>query len=499
MSDPNIPKDAGDTAPAEDKVDKSNQPSILNIKSIPKDTLMRVESDVLAPLTFSQSEAVWELQPKGFLHPNSALEIGFDVNGTLTRAFPFIGVGIHSIVRRAVLRTTAGRVINDTDDWNKLQAVNSMFLNNSSNKNREQYTSGRQLDFEVTYAEGSDTNTTPRGVAGNVVAGTGGYGLSNNYEYCEIAPAQLDDGEIGSNVQNHLLNSAESTFQIKLHELFPYFKAGNQMPLFLLPNEKIQVVLYWADTAGTNRLAISSADEDAGRTDEAITLARSKCKFIADYTFYEGKIMEKFRDDYKDGMEFAYNDTRLSKQTLTAANALSNVRNLGGNGMVVDNVVWNYNVDTGGETSLLGSYVGDAPTVTAAVPSRNLLTSNVFINSEFLFPQSVSNPARHFHNLKEATGRIPFVSRQCYSGQGIEGSVSGVLDRAFEGRDQVDNLSSKFFHQGFRLEGLSTRINNSGIQLHSDAITGATVTQRAWLDIKRRVVISDGHLECYFI
>ncbi len=42
--------DASDTAPAPSNSNQS--PSILNIKSMETNTLMRVESDVLEPLTF---------------------------------------------------------------------------------------------------------------------------------------------------------------------------------------------------------------------------------------------------------------------------------------------------------------------------------------------------------------------------------------------------------------------------------------------------------------
>ena len=133
----NMMQDAGDTAKAPS--DTSNQPSILNIKSMETNTAMKVESDILEPLTFSQSECVFELQPKGFLHPGSAISLALDVKSGVDRAFPFVNVGIHSLVRRAVLRTTAGRVINDTDDWNHLQSLRSLFVNNSTNKEREQY------------------------------------------------------------------------------------------------------------------------------------------------------------------------------------------------------------------------------------------------------------------------------------------------------------------------------------------------------------------------
>jgi hypothetical protein len=174
--------DASDTAPAQNNSNQS--PSILNIKSMETNTLMRVESDVLEPLTFSQSEAVWELQPKGFLHPGSAITIALDKNTTLNRAFPYLGNGIQSLVRRAVLRTTAGRVINDTDDFNHLQSVKSMFVNNSVNKEREQFTTGRAIDFEMYYDQGSD------------VSSSDGYGLSNgnelNLNMWQLAVAQIE-------------------------------------------------------------------------------------------------------------------------------------------------------------------------------------------------------------------------------------------------------------------------------------------------------------------
>ena len=489
-SDRNTAPDAGNTAV---RKERGNQPSLLNIKSIPTNSLMNVESDVLEPLTFSQSEAIWELPAKGFLHPGSSIEVGFSLGSTAAnRVFPFLGVGVHSLVRRAVLRTTAGRVINDTDDYNSLASAKSLFKNNSSNKEREQYTSGRQIDFQVQYAVGNDVATTD---FTTVAAGTGGYGICNNLEYNELVPATpADEGSQGQNVQTHLLNKMESTFQLKIAELFPYFEMGNQLPLFLLPNEKIQIVLYWANSTGTQRFAISNGDA----ADEVINMERTKCKFIADYTFYDGELMDRFREEYKNGMTFQYNDTRLSKQTVTVGQALSNTRNLGGNGMFVDNVMWNYNTPTAtGELKLLGEYNAAAPTALGV--SRNKLTSNLFINSEFLFPQSVSNPARHFHNLKEASGAVPFISRQCYSGQGVEGIVSGADVHAFEGRDQTAELAGNFFQQGFRTSGLGRRIDNNGIRLHSDAIMAASSTQRAWLSIRRYVVISDGHLESYFV
>ena len=107
---------------------KNNQPSIMNIKSIPVDSAQNIESDVLEPQTFSQSECTFELAPKGFLHPGSAIVIAFENNAAINNAFPYANIGIHNIVRRAVLRTTAGRVICDTEVIHQIKKENNILL-----------------------------------------------------------------------------------------------------------------------------------------------------------------------------------------------------------------------------------------------------------------------------------------------------------------------------------------------------------------------------------
>ncbi len=474
--------DASDTAKADNN--SSKQPSILNIKSMETNTLMRVESDILEPLTFSQSECVFELQPKGFLHPGSSVMVSLDAGSTeaLKDAFPYTNVGIHSLVRRAVLRTTAGRVINDTDDWNNLQAVRSLFVQNSINKEREQFLSGRQTDFDLYYDANSDVQASF-------------YGLGNGLELNRSTGDVAVSGREGLSSRPVIRNRAEPEFQLKLHDLFNYCRAGNQIPLFLLPNERVQVVLYWSKEL-EDRLALPSPSAGG-----SFQIRKQDCKFIADYTFYSGEIMEKFRDEFAQGLTFSYTDYLLSKQSVSQAGALNNVRNLGGNGMVVDSILWSMNIDVFGDNSLLGKYTGETPVALGGAGNLdvNVLTTNLFMNSEFLYPQNLTNPARQFHNLKEAEGMVPFVSRTLYSGQGNEAMSDGNSVQ-FEGRGQATDLGGKFFHQGFRTSGLSTRVDNRGIDLHmSGSMDAFTYTQRAWLEVKRYVVISDGHLETYFV
>ena len=129
------------------------------------------------------------------------------------------------------------------------------------------------------------------------------------------------------------------------------------------------------------------------------------------------------------------------------------------------------------------------------------LTSNIFVNSEFVYPQSITNSARQFHNLKETGGMVPFVSRESYSGEG----VGGLTGDNFEMSDTSRNVGGEFFWQGFRLTGINSRVDSRGIDLHTDAqmdlLTGLThegYVQRCWLEVVKYLTIKDGHLEVFF-
>ena len=470
-----------------DESNKSNQPALIQLQSLPVNTAQSVESDVLEPLTFSQTEAVWEFAPKGFLHPSSTLVVGFENNANLNTAFPFVNIGIHSLVRRAVLRTTAGRVICNCEDWSHLQSIKSMLINNSTNKNKEQYLSGRQVDYEVVVDKNSSTLST------------NGYGLSNGLEYNLRSTDALE----GLSAQPHLKHSAGSTLQIKLHDLFPYMKSGNQLPLYLLPNERIQVQLFWTDTK--QRIAVpSSAD---AQFQQELKLDKAKCKIISDHVFYPAEVMDKIRNEYQGGgRTFEYVDYRLSKQSISQAKAEEeSTRNIGGAGMVVNKVLWGFQNPNDTTKSLCGLFHNEGGDMFAN-GNATTLTSNLYMNGEYLYPIDVENEARHFHNLKEACGMVPFVSRQTYCGSGV-GGLNSEAEGEFEGRKVDVDLGGKFFAQGFSLTGLNTRVDTKGIDIKSAldlpalAVAPAiqTYTQRAWLEIRRYLIIKDGHLECYFV
>ena len=119
MNDDNAPSDPMQYAENNSKsmIDRSSQPDIINLKQLQTSTAQEVESDILRPVVFSQDFIRYELEPKGFLSPTSSITLGLEAVETIKRAQHPINVGVASLIDRAVLKTSSGRVICDMEDF----------------------------------------------------------------------------------------------------------------------------------------------------------------------------------------------------------------------------------------------------------------------------------------------------------------------------------------------------------------------------------------------
>tara|TARA_R100000951_G_scaffold93919_1_gene82507 strand:- start:2397 stop:3806 length:1410 start_codon:yes stop_codon:yes gene_type:complete len=466
------------------KVDPASAPALLNIRSMPVNTALQFSTDVNDPVVFNQDFCRFELAPKGFLHPNSQLVVSVKHDGA-TRAFPYINVGMFSLIQRAVLKTASGITICSTEDLNQMMGCESMFLANSVNKEREQYKTGRQIAYESVYVGGVATSRDAQTDAN-------GYSISNGKEYNEDATHGTGGGtgnhEVGRSVQDCILSEHESTFSLPLNSLFPYLQSGNQLPLFIMPTVVLEI--YWQSGVGGARL---SAPKAGGIINHEI----KQPQLFADYLFYSGEFMEQYKNKNRN-LTFNYVDYRLSKNSQTKAQASSSVRNIGGNGMVVSKVIAGYeHSHAEPHKHLIGAYNAKSPAFNAVLTKqRDPLKSNLFVNSRFLYPQTVSNPATHFHHLIGAQGSPAFVSRDQYSGEA--GGLSSLNLGKYESKEPSVDIRGTQFWQGFKLLGVD-RVDSRGIDLHMDMPTADSVhTQRAWLEVLRYATLIDGEFNCYF-
>ena len=496
--------------------DRSKQPDIINLRTLDTSTAQEVETDVLRPVVFSSDNTFcrFELEPKGFLSPTSSISIGVKAPaGMLKAQFP-INIGVHSLIQRAVLKTSSGRVICDMDEFGWFSSYKSAFVDGTSQQERDQYTSGRVVNWGSLYTDPTES-TTP--FETNTQAKY--LGLQNGKEYGGIRTdlATVD----GLTPRNFTITSADAqrsglnpTFAIRLYDLFPFLKSGNQIPLFMMGSDRIQVELTFTDPASTDRMVLSKEDE--GRTGARFDIDQNTVEFISDHIFYPQQ-MEKWASMNKD-LTFQYFDYVSSRQTVTASdtavddNTQVNVRNIGGAGRIVTRCIAGYRPSVvtlpthGGinDLAIFNKYQARGMRKTGADVGQ--LKSNLRYNEKQLYPLEVNNGARHYHNLRDAEMKQLYVPRQLYTGGGsvLPNAGAGNVWH-YNGRTQ-DQLEMSQFYQAWRINS-GERIGTKGIEIEMSAnnfagdktgLDPGTYTQTCFTEQLRYATLKDGHMEVFF-
>ena len=495
-----------------DTKDRSAQPDLINLRQLPTSTAQEVESDILRPVVFSSDNQFcrFELEPKGFLSPSSSISLGCQVKTTdgIKTAFYPLSVGVHSLIQRAVLKTSSGRVLCDVEEFGWFKGLKNTFSDGSTMKERDQYKNGTALSWGPYYLPADGTTNTDlfeaNTQAERLVLQNGKEYGGQNTAGARVGLTPKKFGIVSSEA-NH--NELSPTFSIALHDLFPFLKGGNQLPLFMMGNDRIQIELYFTPPAKLERMVLSKADE--GATGFEFQIDQNSVEFISDHIFYPGQ-MDRWATMNKD-LTFQYFDYVIARQQIISAgdatdNSKTNIRNVGGAGRLVTRCYSGYkHLTADPDRQITGSYNASGNVNTG--DAVGTLESNLFYNEKFLFPQSVKNGARHYHNLRDAEKRQLYVPRPIYSGGGSE-MIPDTADGGtyhFDGRTQEQLVSSQFY-QGWRLNH-GERVGTKGIDLHmnmrdaagdGEGLANGKYLQIVYTEQLRYATLKDGQIEVYW-
>lgn len=475
----------------------STVPNLLRVGTIPDNTAIDIETDILDPVVFNQTFCRIQLQNKGILHSNSKITLSASItSASNVRSFFPAGVGVHALIDRAVLKV-GNKTLCEVEDFPHFMAYQSMFISGEHNKEREQYTTARLMNHEPFYANGSksgesDSNASLIGQQ-NASALAKGLILDKDLDQFQ-GDSEYDDidqpfGDV--RLQNFQTLGYNPTFQVNLSDLFPFLKTS-QLPLYMM-KEAVSLELFWTPKSGKNRFV---TEFDQAYTHEA-DIVQTKCQMVADYIYYPQEMMTQYAQQNQ-SLSFAYVDYRLAKRTVDATSARNLILNIGGAGRICNKVIQSLSVDADdGDSDILANFssVGaNASVGLEQVASVNgSLTYNLRYNDHFLFPVDVNNSARHFHNIVQSEGKVPFVVRQEYSGEGL------VLAGKFEGYTQTDALTNKFFHVANRLNR-NERVNSRGIEAYVDYQTlgAGSHTLRFYVELVRMAGLNNGMMNIQF-
>lgn len=500
----------------------SSIPDLLKIGAMPSNTAIEVETSILEPVTHSDTHCKFVLQNKGILHSHSKLEFEYKVPqgaaGVSDGSMLPVGVGIHSLIQRATLRVGA-KTICEVDDYNQMSCFHSQFLSPETELEREQYMGGRKansMGFNYTnqtiaggaeYAFGSDkqSNTDAKDLMldNGIEQDLGGASDPGVLRAdVRVHPQEMLSRVSGDGAAAQVLTVRQDLapkWQIAISDLFPFLKT-NQLPIYMF-KEPINLELVFSESG--SKAGTVSQRSVAQANPAACSVLTSATRLVADYLYYPQEMMASFAAANR-SMSFQYVDYRLSKFSVSQASLGStDIRNVGGAGRIVSKVIFGLQDTTRGVPTIpVGQYLAEAPGRTyggagsGATDTNGDATFNVKYNEQFLFPIDVSNSARHYHNLVQTQGQVPFTTREVYSNQGV--SLSKLTFHDFAGQFQANFKGSQFW-QALRLNR-GERVNSRGIELYfkMEEMPAHGFVQRCWLETLRVAELKDGILECYY-
>ena len=462
-------------------------PDLAKANEIPFNYEMRIETDTLRPVVFTDDFMRFTLQKKGFLSHQSKLQIQLktvDANAKTGNFFPPLNIGINSVIDRAVLKV-GNRTLCETQEFARLQGYRSLFLTPENNREREYYLTARCISYQPEYSTGdvaskvSDTFAIDTGRNPKVaVNGVGGVDFS-------LLPCSIVDDEKDENF---------SSYSIYLGDLFDIFN-GNNLPLYLI-EDQVHIEISTNDAKSVRMCNDSAAQLDA---EFPLDNQNGKNVLVYDTIYYDGETMEKYRRGKGSDLQFGYVDYRCTRRTGTAAQFATGFdQNIGGAGRMVDRVVCalentTFGAGTQPEELLTNQYYSQGPNQ----PARKLKT-NIRYNDRDKYATDLDNLSVIFRETgrAEGLGSEPHVPKAYYS----PFQVPSISVATIQGNNQSVSFARRFCYNAFKIDR-GERVNNQGITLtYTSDITGEEdSTLFVWTALKKIATIKNGYMDSYFV
>ncbi len=455
-------------------------PDLMKIGSIPSDLSQDMDTEVLDPVVQSDNFCRFVLTNKGFLHSFSKITLGVKaLAGKENSTFP-ASIGVHSLIQRCALRIGTTTVA-EIDDFNHWMGYKSMFIDMDTNLERETYLTGRvmayRLNYDDTENEVDNVNASSLYIKNNlepIADGTGG---------ATLAPNEM------------IRNENTATFSVSVADLFPFLRF-NQLPLYMI-DQQVSIEIHYQPADTLKRCCHKKTAETSAGIFE---IDQPQTKFISDYIYYDGDLMEQYRNQNR-VMNWTYTDYRLAKRTIPHATLLAkNVIDIGGAGRLVNRVISGLEFQATNDTSILNAYHSTAPEV--GNKNNGRATTNLIYNDNRLYPIDRNNNALHFHDLVQTEQNVPHICRDSFDREdgGEGGGLSDTyLYNGYGLSNSTEGLAGKFFYLGYRLNR-NERVNSRGIQLelqYSNVKSG-TYTHRTWLELVKSATLDNGKFSCDF-
>ena len=446
----------------------------------------RVETRLIEPRSFSQSQATFELPMEGILSSDVALQLQLTTSqhtAVVRNDLPLMA-GILGCIDRAELffGTT---LISSVENLAHLQQMKNCLVDQDI----------RDQTHNVYLGSFSGMKAVDGGAHIGGGNGWGQFALNtintvtlNNTEASQGVLGMYQDNvaEANRNTQFRTTALASTTpyFTVKLHEIFPIL-SQIPLPLFAL-KERVRFVFHWSsDYAGNRAVAGDTANPQPIPTNTPFTtpnnIVQESCKLSCDLIYYEDQAgvpspMARIQEELEKGANLVMTDYVSVFSTMPAQappvpvntvvpQTLSTL--LGLDHQIVRNIL----IATPGTPTFdpAGTHVLDQP-ANRSLGNYESRGSNkdtilqVSINNENIFPSPLNTTAKLYNEFSQIHDTPLKINRGLYSSNGQTATTLGWLQIP----ENTFGSFNRHFH-GIPNDTLNFKLNYLGVNLAKDA------------------------------
>jgi hypothetical protein len=365
---------------------KNNLPQILNVATIPSIENMNIKTEVLDPITITQSQAVFQIPKTGILDGGSMVQLG--VLADPVNFFP-LNTGIHGLIKSVFLKI-GGKVLASNQDYAHYTTMMRQFETPEHRAYVDMVKSGAIGDR---WSQETDSRLIYRDMTA-----TGNAGATRNLNPPTFLRPTLDE-------------ATTPLFSVPLSTLVPMMRS-RQLPLMALKEHVYLEINFNSQAANApGKITCVNQGQDA---QSAVSVSLNNIKFISDHLYYTSEKMDNLLQQTmsQNGLSFLYEDLLLTNANVPALAGLAGVqeqpieRKIAVSGKTVRNImVADKNV---GQTH---AFLGDYVSTDLVKPS----SYNFRINDQLVYDRSPKEAPRKYNELAQVLNKPLMVPNQIYS------------------------------------------------------------------------------------
>lgn len=371
-------------------------PSVLSVTTMPTVDTMKIKTEVLDPITISNSECVFQIPRNGILDGGSFVSLAVTTDGN--EGFLPLKTGIYSMIKSAHL-LIGSKEIGSCSDCGHYHTMVSQFSTPEHNAFVESVKGGRSMDRFV-----------------EVDAATGRM-MPQDLDYTLFAADATATAVVPENLKPTASDSTTPVFSVPLSDLIPMMKT-RPLPLMAIEENVFLRLVFKTQSTKDDGTILCYPNNAA--SSGVVVPSKVNIKFYSDHLYYADDAMgEMMSEVYSDqGLSYLYEDQILTvAQVPSVADPGAGTvtsqrveRDVAVSGRTVRHLMVSEKYTTLGDNNghkVLGEYVSNDMTTDT--------TYNWRINEQRVYDRDVSRPSHKYTELSQVLGAPLQCPTQLYS------------------------------------------------------------------------------------